>query len=170
VAGVGGAQCQQLLNKVKHFNMAAKGQSNYFSTDAVREAVLADRDDLSSQESEEIVEEESVNGESEEDVLSEKIELCLQAFDSLDLRDVNLDMFKKCMRRQIEASYCVFQSPTDPLKILLNAPVNCGTVLYDETRLWLDKIKLLLGGKVSIRCPYQCQIIRNLPKEIFLVF
>ena len=153
-----------------YFNMAAKGQSNDLSTDAVREAVLADMDDLSSQESEEIDEEESVNGESEEDVLSEKIELCLQAFDSLDLRDVNLDVFKKCVRRQIEASYRVFQSPTDPLKILLNAPVNCGTVLYDETRLWLDKIKLRLGGKVSIRRPYQCEIIRNLPKEIFLVF
>jgi len=108
VAWVGGAQCQRLFNKVKHFNMAAKGQSNDLSTDAVREAVLADRDDLSSQESEEIDEEESVNGESEEDILSEKIELCLQAFDSLDLRDVNLDMFKKCVRRQIEASYHVF--------------------------------------------------------------
>ena len=145
--------------------MAAKGQSNDLSTDAVREAVLADMDDLSSQESEEIDEEES-----EEDVLSEKIELCLQAFDSLDLRDVNFDMFKKRVRRQIEASYRVFQSPTDPLKILLNAPVNCGTVLYDETRLWLDKIKLRLGGKVSIGHPHQCEIIRNLPKEIFLVF
>ena len=66
-----------------YFNMAAKGQSNDLSTDAVREAVLADRDE--SQESEEIDEEESVNGESEEDVISEKIELCLQAFDSLDL-------------------------------------------------------------------------------------
>lgn len=170
MARVGGAQCQRLLNKVKHFNMAAKGQSNDLSTDAVREAVLADRDDLSSQESEEIDEEESVNGESEEDILSEKIELCLQAFDSLDLRDVNLDMFKKCVPRQIEASYRVFKSPTDPLKILLNAPVNFGTVLYDETRLWLDKIKLRLGGKVSIRRPYQCEIIQNLPKDIFLVF
>ena len=121
-----------------YFNMAAKGQSNDLSTDAVREAVLADRDE--SQESEEIDEEESVNEESEEDVISEKIELCLQAFDSLDLPDVNMEMFKKCVRRQIEASYCVFQSPTDPLKILLNAPVNCGTILYDETKLWLDKI------------------------------
>ena len=151
-----------------YFNMAAKGQRNDLSTDAVREAVLADRDE--SQESEEIDEEESVNGESEEDVISEKIELCLQAFDSLDLPDVNMEMFKKCVRRQIEASYRVFQSPTDPLKILLNAPVNCGTILYDETKLWLDKIKFRLGGKVSIRRPYQCEILRNLPKEIFLAF
>ena len=146
-----------------YFNMAAKGQSNDLSTDAVREAVLADRDE--SQESEEIDEEESVNGESEEDVISEKIELCLQAFDSLDLPDVNMEMFKKCVRRQIEASYRVFQSPTDPLKILLNAPVNCGTILYDETKLWLDKIKFRLGGKVSIR-----RLPKNLPKEIFLAF
>ena len=148
-----------------YFNIAAKG----LSTHAVREAVLGDMDDLSSQESEEIDEEESVNGESE-DVVSEKIELCLQAFDSLDLRDVNLEMFKKCVRKQTEASFCVFQSPTDPFKILLNVPVNCGTVLYDETRLWLDKIRFRLGGKVSIKRPYQCEIIRNLPKEIFLAF
>ena len=126
-------------------------------------------DDLSSQESEEIDEEGSVNGESE-DVVSEKIELCLQAFDSLDLRDVNLEMSKKCVRKQIEASFRVFQSPTDPLKILLNVPVNYGMVLYDETRLWLDKIRFGLGGKVSIRRPYQCEIIRNLPKEIFWRF
>ena len=102
-----------------YFNMVAKDQSiiNDLSIDldTVREAVLADMDDLSSQELEEIGEEESVNGESE-DVVSEKTELCLQAFDSLDLRDVNLEMFKKCVRKQIEASYRVFQSPTDPLK------------------------------------------------------
>ena len=56
--------------------MAAKGQSNDLSTDAVGEAVLVDKDKLSSQELEEI-DEESVDGESEEDVVSEKIELCL---------------------------------------------------------------------------------------------
>ena len=78
MAGVGSAQCQQLLNKVKHISiiMAAKGQSNDLSTDAVGEAVLVDKDKLSSQELEEI-DEESVDGESEEDVVSEKIESCL---------------------------------------------------------------------------------------------
>ena len=90
--------------------MAAKGQSNDLSTDAVQEAVLTDRDDLLSQEQEEIDEKESVNGESEEDVISEKIELCLQAFDSLDFHEVNLEMFKKCVRKQIEGSYHAFQS------------------------------------------------------------
>ena len=33
-----------------YFNMTTKGQSNDLSTDAVQEAVLADRDDLSSKE------------------------------------------------------------------------------------------------------------------------
>lgn len=99
VAGVGSAQCQQLLNKVKHISiiMAAKGQSNDLSTDALGEAVLVDKDKLSSQELEEIDEEESVDGESEEDVVSEKIELCLQAFDLLDLHDANLELYKKCV-------------------------------------------------------------------------
>lgn len=98
VAGVGSAQCQQLLNKVKHISiiMAAKGQSNDLSTDAVGEVVLVDKDKLSSQELEEI-DEESVDGESEEDVVSEKIELCLQAFDLLDLHDANLELYKKCV-------------------------------------------------------------------------
>ena len=64
-----------------------------------------------------------------EDMFSEKIELCLQAFDSLDLSEVNLEMFKKCIRRQIEASYHVFQSPTDLFRILSNTSVNCGTVV-----------------------------------------
>ena len=50
-----------------------------------------------------------------EDTFSEKIELCLQAFDSLDRSEVNLEMFKKWIGRQIEASYRVFQSPTDLL-------------------------------------------------------
>jgi len=133
-----------------YLNMAAKGQSNDLSIDAVQEAVLADMDDLSSQESDGVDEVESVPGESK-DIVSEKIEMCLHAFDSLDLGDVNLEMLKKCVQKQIEASYCVFQSPTDPLKILLNVP--------DETKLWLDKINFLLGGKVSIRRPYQCEII-----------
>ena len=64
---------------------------------AAREAVSADRDDLSSKELEEIYEKESANRESKEDVFSEKIELCLEAFELLDSRDVNLDMFKKCV-------------------------------------------------------------------------
>lgn len=55
-----------------YFNMAAK--CNDLLTDEVWEAVLADRDE--SQESEEI-DEQSVDGESEEDINSKKIELCL---------------------------------------------------------------------------------------------
>lgn len=145
--------------------MAAKGQSNDLSTDAVREAVLADRDE--SQESEEIDEEESVNGESEEDVISEKIELCLQAFDSLDLPDVNMEMFKKRVRRQIEASYRVFQSPTDPLKILLNAPVNCGTILYDETKTVAGQDQIPSGRKSQHQAPLSMRNTSKLTKRNF---
>ena len=144
-----------------YFNMAA-------SPSAVLAAVFADSDDPSSDEWEELDKSKSFLQARGEDMFSEKIELCLQAFDSLDLSEVNLEMFKKCIGRQIEASYRVFQSPTDPLRILLNTSVNCGTVLVDESRLWLEKIKGRMGGKVSIRHPYQCEIIRNLPKEFFL--
>ena len=73
MAGVGSAKCQRLRNKVKtNFNM---GASNLSTADVV-EAVWADRDDSSSQKSEELDETESIGGESEEDVLNEKIELC----------------------------------------------------------------------------------------------
>ena len=76
----GGWQCTMSAvaqQSETYFNMAVKGQSNDLSTDAVGEAVLVDKDNLSSQELEEIDEEESVDGESEEDVVSEKIESCL---------------------------------------------------------------------------------------------
>ena len=111
------------------------------SPSAVLAAVLADSDDPSSYEWEELDKSKSFLQARGEDMFSEKIELCLQAFDSLDLSEVNLEMFKKCIGRQIEASYRVFRSPTDPLRILLNTSVNCGTVLADESRLWLEKIK-----------------------------
>lgn len=103
-----------------YFNMTAKGQSNDLSTDAVQEAVLADRDDLSSKEQEEINEEKSVDGESKKDIVSEKIELCLQAFDSLDLRDVNLEIL-----------------PCISVLLIVKEFIECSH--YDETKLWLDK-------------------------------
>ena len=80
---------------------------------------MADSDDPSSDEWEELDKSKSFLQARGEDMFSEKIELCLQAFDSLDLSEVNLEMFKKCIGRQIEASYRVFQSPTDTLRILL---------------------------------------------------
>lgn len=121
-----------------YFNMMAKGQSNDLLPDAVQEAVLADRDDLSSKEQEEIDEEKSVDGESKKDIVSEKIELCLQAFDSLDLRDVNLEML-----------------PCISVLLIVKDFIECSH--YDETKLWLDKIKFRLGGKVGIRHSYQCK-------------
>ena len=74
--------------------------------------------------------------------------MCLQAFDSLDLRDVNLEIL-----------------PCISVLLIVKDFIECSH--YDETKLWLDKIKFRLGGKVSIRHPYQCKIIGNLPKEIF---
>ena len=63
MAGIGGAQCQRLLNKVKHISIWRPKARVMISRqiDAVREAVLADMDDLSSRESEEIDDEESVD-------------------------------------------------------------------------------------------------------------
>ena len=75
--------------------------------------------------------------------------MCLQAFDSLDLRDVNLEIL-----------------PCISVLLIVKDFIECSH--YDKTKLWLDKIKFRLGGKVSIRHPYQCKIIGNLPKEIFL--
>ena len=138
--------------------MAAKGHSNDLAIDAVQEVVLSDRDDFWSQDSERTDEEESVYWESEEDVVSETF----SGFDSLNLRIIlTLELFKKCVRRQVEVSCIVFLSYIDLLNILSNASANCMTVVYDEAKLRLGKTRFRLGGKVSIRRTYQCKKIRN---------
>ena len=75
-----------------YFNMAA-------SPLAVLAAVLADSNDHSSDEWEELDKSKLFMQARGEDMFSEKIELCLQAFDSLDLSELNLEMFKKCIRK-----------------------------------------------------------------------
>ena len=107
------------------------------------------------------------NEESEhEDIqLNQQLDVCLHAFDCLKLGD-NLDVFKKSVRDVIKESYLSFKPPTDPLKIVLNASVNCGLFLLQETDLWLRKITGCLRPKPSIRHPYCCEVIRTLPFDV----
>lgn len=62
----------------------------------------------------------------------------------------------------------VFQPPCDPIKVLLSKSVNCGAIFAIESRQWLKKINSRMSGRVSIRKPYQGEIVRNFPFEMFL--
>ena len=95
-----------------------------------------------------------------------KINGCLEALNGLHLGQ-NLEPFKKCVEKSIKASIAAFQPPSDPMKILLNKTVNCGTIFANESRQWLQKINACLSGHVSIRKPYQGEIVRNFPFEMF---
>ena len=70
--------------------------------------------------------------------------MCLQAFDSLDLRDVNVEIL-----------------PCISVLLIVKDFIECSH--YDETKLWLDKIKFRLGGKVSK------EIFLALGCEMFLI-
>ena len=109
----------------------------------------------------------NIRAESEyEDIqLNQQLDVCLHAFDCLDLGD-NLDVFKKSVRDVIKGCYLAFKPPTDPLKIVLNASVNCGLLLLQETDLWLRKITGSLRPKPSIRHPYYCEVTRTMPFDV----
>ena len=71
------------------------------------------------------------------------------------------------VRRQIKGTFQAFKPPTDPLKILLNVSLNCGSLFKTESELWLQKINSRFTGRPSIRYPYQCEIQRNIPVDLF---
>ena len=99
--------------------------------------------------------------------LEKQIEVCLEAFEALELGS-NLEFFKSNVRKYLKASYDVFKPPSDPLKVMLNVGINCGSIFKDESKLWLSRIYTRLAMKVSIRKPYQSEIVRNIPLEVFL--
>lgn len=99
--------------------------------------------------------------------LEKQIEVCLEAFEGLELGS-NLDFFKGNVRKYLKASYHSFKPPSDPLKVMLNIGISCGSIFKDESRFWLTRIFTRLAMKVSIRDPYHSQILRNIPLEVFL--
>ena len=129
----------------------------------LNEALLSDSDS----ESEQVVQPSAVHRTADlEEKLEAQITICLEAFNNLDLGN-NLDIFKVNVRRQIKGSFQAFKPPTDPLKILLNVSLNCGSLFKTESEIWLQKINSRLTGRPSIRNPYQCEIQRNIPVDLF---
>lgn len=45
--------------------------------------------------------------------------------------------------------------------------LSAGSILFDESRLWLDGIYRRLSGRVSIRTPYKAEIVRSIPYGVF---
>ena len=109
----------------------------------------------------------SAESDHEELALERQIEVCLEAFEALEL-GCNLEFFKGNVRKYLKASYHAFKPPSDPLKVMLNVGINCGSIFKDESRLWLARIHTRLAMKVSIRNPYHSEIVRNIPLEMFL--
>ena len=99
--------------------------------------------------------------------LEKQIEVCLEAFEGLELGS-NLEFFKGNVRKYLKASYHSFKPPSDPLKVMLNIGISCGSIFKDESRFWLTRIYTRLAMKVSIRDTYHSQILRNISLEVFL--
>lgn len=56
---------------------------------------------------------------------------------------------------------------TSAVNVLDYLTINVGYLLKDEALLWLNKIYRRLAGRRSIRQPFQCEISRDIPLEIF---
>ena len=96
-----------------------------------------------------------------------KIETCIQAFEDIGLGE-NLEAFKNSVRGYIRATHAAFKPPSDPFKVILNTNVNCGSCFETEAKMWLAKISSRLNGRTRIRNPYQGEIVRNIPVDLFL--
>lgn len=100
--------------------------------------------------------------------LEDRISQCIESLDCASLGE-NLPAFRSRVRREILHSYLALKPPTDPLKILLNTDVNCSSIFRSESQLWFSKIKGSLTRKPRIRNPYEAEIVRPMPLEVFLV-
>jgi len=131
--------------------------------DILDEILMSDNDS----ETEQLVESAGLQRVADmEEKLEAQIKTCLEAFNKLDLGN-NVHIFKESVRKQIKGSFQAFKPPTDPLKILLNVSLNCGSLFKTESKFWLQKINYRLTGKPSIKTPYKCEIQRNIPVELF---
>ena len=101
--------------------------------------------------------------------LDVQIDICLQTFNCLDLGS-NLDAFKNIVGSFVKGSYHALKPPNDPMKVLLNTSLNCGTLFATKSKQWLQKISSRLSGKTSIGRlhVYQAEIVRSLHLETFL--
>ena len=107
----------------------------------------------------------SVKKESVE--LEAKIAQCVEALNGLEMGD-NFGVFRSHIAKQIKQAYLALKPPTDPLRVLLNMDVNCGSLMASEGKLWLQKVRGRLARKTSIRNPFEGEIVRTIPLEVFL--
>lgn len=79
--------------------------------------------------------------------LEAQITTCFEALNNLDLGN-NLDSLRVNVRRHIKGS---FNPPADPLNILLNVSLNCGSLFKTGNELWLQKINSCLTRRLSMK-------------------
>ena len=52
---------------------------------------------------------------------------------------------------------------------ILNTQIQVGTIMRSESRLWLEAIHRRLAGRRQVRNPFQSEIVRDIPYEVFRV-
>ena len=67
-------------------------------------------------------------------------------------------------------NYFAFKPLSEPMKIMLNVGFNASAAFSSESQLWLKKIGTRLAAKPSIKHPFQSQITRDMPDELFFTF
>ena len=50
---------------------------------------------------------------------------------------------------------------------ILNTQIQVGTIMRLESRLWLEAIYRRLAGRRRVRNPFQSEIVRDIPYEVF---
>ena len=143
-----------------------------FTTEQVIDQLMEDDDSYVEESDDSITElgEQETNGGAAEEnlVLEAKIASCLSVFENdAGLAD-NVELFKQHMFGYIKKTYASFKPPSDPMIVLLNVGFNTSLAFATESKLWIQRIAMRLKGKTSIRNPYQAEIQRNMPLELFL--
>ena len=101
----------------------------------------------SESKSEQVVQPSAVHRAADlEGKLEAQITTCFEALNNLDLGN-NLDSLRVNVRRHIKGS---FNPPADPLNILLNVSLNCGSLFKTGNELWLQKINSCLTRRLSM--------------------
>ena len=113
------------------------------------------------------ISESGENGEVERDLrLDSQLATFVRAFDDLALGD-NLELFKRHVAKYVKSTYFAFKPSSDPMKIMLNVGFNASAAFVSESQLWLKKIGTRQAAKPSIKHPFQSQITRDMPDELF---
>ena len=87
-------------------------------------------------------------------------------------KDFNKALFVNTARSMLLplTTVCQEKKETEALQLfrtLCSSTVNAAVIFRGESQLWLQRIRRKLAGERSIRHPYYCEILREIPAEMF---